>query len=66
VPEGESFDALFFVDRPMGQSKQLPIDDFHGLSPVKVYRFLYFPFASTFPTPLALLQQTPILALLGL
>lgn len=46
--KGQSFASLeeanAFLSRHMRQRNQAPTDDFHGLSPEQMHRYLHFPF----------------------
>lgn len=72
--EGQEFasleDAQAFAEGFMQQRNRAPIDDFHGLSPEQMHRFLHFPFTSpqwvTFPDTLGTQPAAPILTLFGL
>lgn len=72
--KGQSFGSLdeanAFLSRHMRQRNQAPSDDFHGLSPEQMHRFLHFPFDSpaliTFPSCLDITPQAPITALFNL
>ncbi len=70
--EGMRFGSLTevqaFVERESEQRNQRPLDEFHGLSPERMYRMLYFPFASPelvlFPDLLDTSPTAPIVTLL--
>ncbi len=72
--KGQSFGSLeeanAFLSRHMQQRSQAPIDDFHGLSPEQMHRFLHFPFDTpaliTFPSRLDITPQAPIMTLFNL
>jgi hypothetical protein len=72
--QGQSFASLdeanAFLTRHMGQCNQAPADDFHGLSPEQMHRFLNFPFDTpaliSFPIPLDIIPQAPIMTLFNL
>jgi hypothetical protein len=72
--KGESFGSLEeandFLSRHMQQRNQATIDDFHGLSPEQMHRFLHFPFETphliTFASCLDIEPQAPILTLFKL
>jgi len=72
--EGQSFASLeeanAFLSQHMQQRNQAPKDDFDGLSPEQIHRFLYFPFESpslvSFPSCLDVAPDAPILALFSL
>lgn len=63
-------EAQAFVDRFVRQRNQAPCEDFHGLSPERLRRFLYLPFDSSqevcFPERLETQPVAPILILFGL
>ena len=72
--KGQSFASLeeanAFISRHMQQRNQVSSDDFHGLSPEQMHRFLYFPFDTpqlvTFPEVLDVSPEAPILTLFNL
>ncbi len=72
--EGRSFASLeeanAFLSQHMQQRNQAPKDDFDGLSPEQMHRFLHFPLESphvvSFPSCLDVVPEAPILALLSL
>jgi hypothetical protein len=72
--KGQSFASLeelqAFTDRFMRQRNQAPRDDFHGLSPYQIHRFLHFPFDSpelvTYAPVVPGDPKAPILTLFGL
>ena len=72
--KGQSFGSLdeanAFLSRHMRQRNQASSDDFHGLSPEQMHRFLHFPFDSpaliNFPAPLDITPQAPIMTLFNL
>ena len=72
--KGQSFASLeelqAFTDRFMRQRNQAPLDDFQGLSPDQMHRFLHFPFDSpelvTYAPVVAGDPKAPILTLFGL
>ena len=72
--QGQSFGSLdeanTFLSKHMRQRNQAPADDFHGLSPEQMHRFLNFPFDSpaliNFPAPLDITPQAPIATLFNL
>ncbi|HTP66448.1 MAG TPA: SEC-C metal-binding domain-containing protein, partial [Geobacteraceae bacterium] len=72
--KGQSFGSLeeanAFLSRHMQKRSQAPIDDFHGLSPEQMHRFLHFPFNTpaliSFPSPLDITPQAPIVTLFNL
>lgn len=72
--ETERFSSLeevqAFAENFMQQSNQAAADDFHGLSPEQMHRFLYFAFDSphlvSFPDPLDTTPAAPILTLFDL
>ena len=61
---GSIKEAQAFADWHMGQRNRSPLDDFTGLSPEQMYRFLHFPFSSpdlvTFPPSLNSSPNTPM------
>ena len=69
--EGRNFASLeeanAFLSRHMQQRNRAPSDDFDGLSPEHMHRFLYFPFESpelvSFPSCLDVSPEAPILTL---
>jgi hypothetical protein len=67
---GSLREAQAFVGWHTGQKNRAPVDDFEGLSPEQMHRFLHYPFASpdlaTFPERLATPAETPIVRLFGL
>lgn len=72
--EGRDFGSLreaqAFVSWHMGQKNWAPLDDFEGLSPEQMGRFLHYPFSSpdlaTFPERLATPPEAPLVRLFGL
>lgn len=60
-------DLQDFTDNYMEQHNRAPLDDFHGLSPDQMSALLYTPFDSprlvTFPEPIAITPEAPILTL---
>jgi hypothetical protein len=72
--EGRSFASLeeanAFLSKHMQQRNQAPKDDFDGLSPEQMHRFLHFPFESpqlvSFPSRLDVSPEAPILTLFSL
>ncbi|MDD2367480.1 MAG: SEC-C metal-binding domain-containing protein [Desulfuromonadaceae bacterium] len=72
--KGKNFGSLdeanTFLRQHNQQRNQAPSDDFHGLSPEQMHRFLYFPFDTTslivFPSSLDNFLQAPILSLFNL
>jgi len=72
--QGQNFGSLdeanAFLNRHMRQRNQAPADDFHGLSPEQMHRFLNFPFDTpaliNFPAPLDITPQAPIATLFNL
>jgi len=66
--QGQTFESMeqaqAFVAQFMNQQQAASIDDFRGLSPAQMHRFLYFPFDSpdlaTFPSPLDVAPDAPI------
>jgi len=72
--KGQSFGSLeeanAFLSRHMQQRSQAPIDDFHGLSPEQMHRFLHFPFDTpaliAFPSRLDITPQAPMMTLFNL
>jgi len=72
--EGQKFSSLqelqAFADRFMQQRNQTPIEEFQGISPEQMHRFLDFPFSSpqlvSFPDRLDTTPSAPILNLFGL
>lgn len=69
--EGQNFASLdeanVFAGQFMQQRNHAKLDDFHGLSPDQMHRFLNFPFDSpqlvTFPAPLPAQPDAPIMTL---
>ena len=63
-------EANTFLSRQMQQRNHAPADDFHGLSPEQMHRFLHFPFDTphlvTFPSLLNIEIKAPILTLFNL
>ncbi len=72
--EGMQFESLTevqaFVGHHMEQQNQRSLDEFHGLSPEQMHRFLNFPFTSPelirFPEVLDTKPTAPIVTLLGM
>ncbi len=72
--EGTQFTSLAeaqsFAERFTRQRNRRPLDEFHGLSPEQMYRFMYFPFASPelvgFPETFNTALTAPILTLFNL
>ena len=72
--QGQSFGSLdeanAFLNRHMRQRNQAPSDDFHGLSPDQMRRFLNFPFDTpamiNLPSTLDITPQAPIMSLFKL
>jgi hypothetical protein len=72
--KGQSFDSLdeanAFLRQHMQQRNQAAIDEFHGLSPEQMHRFLHFPFdtpeLATFPSCLDITPKAPIVSLFNL
>ena len=72
--EGQSFGSLeeanAFLSQHMQQRNQAPKDDFHGLSPEQMHRFLISlstrPHLVTFPSCLDVAPEAPILTLFNL
>lgn len=72
--ESRSFSSLeeanAFLSQHMQRRNQAPKDDFDGLSPEQMHRFLHFPFETphlvSFPPRLDVVPEAPILALFGL
>ena len=72
--KGKSFGSLdeanAFLHQHNQQRNQAPRDDFHGLSPEQIHRFLHFPFDTphliVFPSSLDSNLQAPILSLFNL
>lgn len=72
--KGRSFaslgDANAFLSLHMQQRNRLSKDDFDGLSPEQMHRFLYFPFETphlvSFPSCLDVTPEAPILTLFSL
>ena len=67
---GSLREAQAFVGWHMGQKNRAPLDDFEGLSPEQMSRFLHHPFSSpdlaTFPERLATPPVAPIVRLFDL
>ena len=67
---GSLDEANAFLRQHNQQRNQAPRDDFHGLSPEQMHRFLHFPFDTpnliVFPSSLDSLLQAPILSLFNL
>jgi hypothetical protein len=69
--KGQSFSSLdeanAFLIRHMQERNKATADDFHGLSPEQMHRFLHFPFDTpsliNFPAPLDITPQAPIMTL---
>ncbi|TAL18195.1 hypothetical protein EPN96_02595 [bacterium] len=63
-------EAQAFVDRYMAKVNDTPVDDFLGLTPSMMYRFLYFPFDSpdlvVFPETVNDSGSAPVARLFGL
>jgi hypothetical protein len=72
--KGQSFGSLdeanAFLSKHMRKRNQAPEDDFHGLSPEQMQRFLHFPFDTpalvNFPSLLDITTQSPIMTLFNL
>jgi hypothetical protein len=72
--EGRSFASLeetnAFLGQHMQQRNQAPKDDFDGLSPEQMHRFLHFPFETpnlvSFPSCLDVAPEAPIISLFSL
>jgi len=72
--KGQNFGSLdeanAFISQHMQQHNQAPKDDFNGLSPAHMGRFLHFPFETpalvTFPACLDVTPEAPILTLFNL
>jgi hypothetical protein len=72
--ESRSFASLeeanAFLSQHMQRFNQAPKDDFDGLSPEQMHRFLHFPFDTpqmvSFPSCLDVTPEAPILAIFGL
>jgi hypothetical protein len=72
--KGKEFGSLkelqAFAGWHTGQKNRAPVDDFQGLSPEQMHRFLHFPFTSadlvTFPPRLTTAPEAPITKLFAL
>jgi hypothetical protein len=67
---GSLKEARAFLDWHTGQKNRAPLDDFQGLSPEQMHRFLHFPFSSPdlvafFERP-AFSPEVPLMRLFGL
>ena len=67
---GSLKEAQAFLDWHTGQKNRAPLDDFQGLSPEQMYRFLHFPFSSpnlvTFSERPVVSSEVPLMRLFGL
>lgn len=67
---GSLKEAQAFIDWHTGQKNRAPLNDFAGLSPEQMHRFLHFPFSSpdlvTFPSHLTVTPDSPMAWLLDL